>query len=235
MYVSIILPGLWASISVTHSYSFLWELDYTYSSNREIVQLLHWLVMRCAILQLPEALESCCAWSLWELSVHSHNTWNPVTHKHSCYHKNIGSGFPPPSCLACTKPASLSTLYELVPCMVCVCYPGCLRSRVCARFQFSSSCVEIHSACSHRLAGFTHVHIHTVLIVTLAAVRLQGRREGQVVYIHNQSYSSNQVIAFLTNWIRSFRSNCTFLIRSGDHKSIQCHLQLAVLKYEIWV
>ena len=144
----------------TNSRPFLWELDYTYSSNWEIVQLLHWLVMRCAILQLPEALESCCAWSLWELSVHSHNTWNPVTHKHSCCHKNIDSGFPPPSCLACIKPASLSTLYELVPCMVCVCYPGCLRC-VCVHAS-SFPLLVLKSTC--RLAGFAHVHIHTVLI-----------------------------------------------------------------------
>ena len=73
-----------------------------------------------------------------------------------------------------------------------MCYPGCLR---CVCVQASSFPLLVLKS-TRRLAGFAHVHIHTVLIVAYAAVGQQGRREGQVVFIHNQS---NQVIAFLTN------------------------------------
>ena len=91
---------------------------------------------------IPEALESCF------LHNHTHTHCYLATHKHSCYHKNIDSRLPPPSCLA--------NQFSFLPYMswflaACVCVT---RGMLCV-------CVSLHSFPPPPLLKSTqHVVIH---------------------------------------------------------------------------
>ena len=177
--------------------------------------------MRCSPSTAWSQWESCCAWSLcvraavYTATITNNTTWNPVTHKNTAVVTRTSTldFHLLPALLAQNQLLVLPYMCWFLAWFVCITLDVCVAC-VCS-FQFSSSCVEIHSACSHRLAGFAHVHIDTALICS--CLWQLGRREGQVIYTYSVqpilflksgqvTYGQwNQVISFLTNWIRSFR------------------------------